>query len=101
MFVALLWQRVADEEIDIQKLLHIQAFSARSFLQTLIYHEFPVAPGAKRAFIVISVPTEGEAANVRGMYACAEIVQETEEGVELICVLTVSLVARIASAVLM
>lgn len=70
-------------------MLHIQAFSAREFLETVIFHEFPPAPfddtdaTPRRSFIVISKPKEGplkDAKDVRGVYTCVERVWETEDG---------------------
>jgi hypothetical protein len=39
--------------------------------------------------MVLSIPTEAEAPNVRGHYMCVEVVQELEDGIEVISVLNV------------
>lgn len=68
----------------------MQAFSARTFLQTVIYHEGSEEKG-QRWFMVASVPTEKEAEGVRGVYSCVELVQELENGeIEVVSLLTVS-----------
>lgn len=72
-------------------MLHIQAFSAREFLETVIFHEFPPAPTGfdgtdttpRRSFVVISKPAEGalkDEKDVRGVYTCVERVWEREDG---------------------
>lgn len=79
---------------DIHKLLHLQAFSAREFLQAVISHDLPPLSGGLRQFIVISMPLIGESRSesaVFGRYVSVDYVQELENGrVEIFLVLCVS-----------
>lgn len=74
---------------DVRKMLHIQAFAAREFYETVFFHEFAPAPfddadsKPRRNFIVISKPKEGavkDPKDVRGVYTCVERMWETEDG---------------------
>lgn len=76
------------------KLLHIQAFSAREFLETIISHDLPPSKTGLRSFIVISMPLEGAARSegaVLGHYVSVDYVHELEGGgVEILLALCVS-----------
>ncbi|TGZ79633.1 hypothetical protein EX30DRAFT_333191 [Ascodesmis nigricans] len=88
---------------DVRKLLHIQAFSAREFLETVLCYEFPPHPPSAtystssashlpapstitpspRSFLVISKPKSGalrDPKDVRGVYTCVERTFEMEDG---------------------
>ncbi|CCX13037.1 hypothetical protein FPQ18DRAFT_292905 [Pyronema domesticum] len=67
---------------DVRKLVHIQAFSPREFLQTVILHELPKSTG-KRSFITISIPRVGNIenpSNAKGVYAAIDAVREMGDG---------------------
>lgn len=76
------------------KLLHVQAFSAREFLETIISHDLPPSEEGLRSFIVISMPLEGTARSesaVLGHYVSVDYVHELEDGgVEIFLALCVS-----------
>lgn len=95
---------------DVHKLLHVQAFSAREFLETIVSRDLlPFAPlpqaqlqsqqqsheqqppadqpdggGAQRSCIVVSVPRQGvpndAAAHAHGVYVSVETVRELADG---------------------
>ncbi|KAI5840263.1 hypothetical protein DFP73DRAFT_517685 [Morchella snyderi] len=68
---------------DVHKLLHVQAFSAREFLETVISHDLPESKNGLRSFIVVSMPLEGNARSksvVLGQYVSVDYVHELEEG---------------------
>ncbi|KAI5820132.1 hypothetical protein BZA77DRAFT_350115 [Pyronema omphalodes] len=67
---------------DVRKLVHIQAFSPREFLQTLILHEHPKSTG-KRSFITVSIPRVGNIgnpSNAKGVYTAIDSVSEVGDG---------------------
>ena len=89
---------------DVHKLLHVQAFSAREFLETIVSRDLPpLQPqsqphqqrpadaddqpeggGPQRSCIVVSVPRQGTlkdtAAHAHGVYVSVETVRELEDG---------------------
>jgi hypothetical protein len=84
---------VLTSEVDVRKLVHIQAFSPREFLQTVILHELPKSTG-KRSFITISIPRVGNIenpSNAKGVYTAIDAVTEVGDGkVEIITAISVS-----------
>lgn len=75
-------------------MLHVQAFSAREFLETIIFHDLPPFSNGLRQFIAISMPLEGEAKSesaVLGRYVSVDYIHELENGgVEIFLALSVS-----------
>ncbi|KAI5854995.1 hypothetical protein BZA05DRAFT_334645, partial [Tricharina praecox] len=76
---------------DVHKLLHVQAFSAREFLETIVYKDLSPKDGPK-CCIIISMPTAGEIkdpAHAHGVYTSVETLREVGDGkVEVIMSLT-------------
>jgi len=77
----------ADVNIKLEvfrKALHIQKFSGRDFLQSIVYRDIvPPSESKGRSFVIVSVPIEGELrskSDVRGRYAQVEYVQEMSDG---------------------
>ncbi|KAI5803072.1 hypothetical protein EDC01DRAFT_645696 [Geopyxis carbonaria] len=69
----------------VRKLLHIQAFSAREFVQTIMGRDLPDGEGGRsgRAFVVLGKPTKMKtqgSGKVRGVYTCVEYVEELPNG---------------------
>lgn len=81
-------------KLDVHKLLHVQAFSAREFLETVISHDLPDSENGLRSFIVVSMPLEGNVRSesaVLGQYVSVDYVHELKEGgVEILLALCVS-----------
>lgn len=80
---------------DVHKLLHIQAFSPREFVNTIVMQDRPVTQDGRRSCIVISLPREGavkDKAHALGVYVSVETVRELGDGkVEIVMASTVSL----------
>lgn len=77
------WVKRISSGADVHKLLHVQAFSAREFLQTNISHDLLPLSSGLRQFIVISMPLTGQARSesaVLGRYVSVDYVHELENG---------------------
>lgn len=79
---------------DVHKLLHVQAFSPREFINTIVTQDRPPAAGGRRSCIVVSVPREGvlnDKAHALGVYVSVETVRELGDGrVEIVMASVVS-----------
>ena len=77
---------------DVHKLLHVQAFSAREFIETVVYKDLPQPDGTK-CCIVITLPLQGairNPAHAHGAYTSVETIREVGDGVvEVVTALTV------------
>jgi hypothetical protein len=93
-----------DVDLDVNKLLHIQAFSAREFLETVMFKEFPERDGVGKQCVVVSLPRVGEifdASHAHGVYVSIDVIRDLGDGKsEVIMACTVSLIpgGRISEA---
>ncbi|KAA8895671.1 hypothetical protein FN846DRAFT_968485 [Sphaerosporella brunnea] len=68
---------------DVHKLLHIQAFSAREFLEAIICKEFPEQDGQKKQCVIVSLPREGQikdASHAHGVYVSVDVIRDLGDG---------------------
>jgi hypothetical protein len=85
-------------DLDVNKLLHIQAFSAREFLETVMYKEFSERDGVGKQCVIISLPRVGDikdASHAHGVYVSIDVIRDLGNGkTEVIMACTVSLLPR-------
>ncbi|KAF8241518.1 hypothetical protein K440DRAFT_624480 [Wilcoxina mikolae CBS 423.85] len=81
---------ISEEEFEdikvlhVHKLLHVQAFSAREFIQTIISRDLEEEePELRRSCVIVSVPKKGEikdTSHALGAYTSVDMVREVGDG---------------------